>query len=560
MMVMILGRSLSGVPERLRLALCFLPLLSLAQEPVAVRIRTAAWYPPELVISTDSNLVELVAIVRDDHHRPVSGLPATDFEVLDNNQPRALTFFLEQKTAARHSEAAYPTAQSSGRGSDDPTLKISSRRSIALFFDDIHASMAGVRTSAQAATRLITNVLSPSDEVGIYTASSNTTVEFSANRKPLLAALAGLDARQLSGVRATVSCPTLGPSEAYIITQHLDIDIENAAVDELVACNCNPPSPGCREQQRAVAENAAQNAWQQYAYLSTATLDTLFMVMRQLARRPGDRLLILMSPGFPTGGMEDRTNAIIDTALHGNIRINSLNSEGLVTERLLSRKLFLLSGFMADSARSTGGKYLHDTNDMSGSLRSFTEAPQISYLLGFSPPGNPDGKYHVLKVRVRRTGLRVESRPGYFAAEAETKTEPVQQRMDRIAQSAMDIKEFPVTLEAKQESLSGSGATLQVKIEVDANSLRFAEKGDRKFQELTFLTVIEDGAGDFVSGKQSVMDIAPTPSGLQEIKKKGIRAVTSFPVSRKGSYRVREVVREIVENRIWASTTLIETR
>jgi hypothetical protein len=69
-----------------------------------------------------------------------------------------------------------------------------------------------------------------------------------------------------------------------------------------------------------------------------------------------------------------------------------------------------------------------------------------------------------------------------------------------------------------------------------------------------------EAAGNFVAGKQSVMDLALAPASLAEKQTKGIRAATSFSVPRRGSYRVREVVREAVQDRIWASVAPIEIR
>jgi hypothetical protein len=79
----------------------------------------------------------------------------------------------------------------------------------------------------------------------------------------------------------------------------------------------------------------------------------------------------------------------------------------------------------------------------------------------------------------------------------------------------------------------------------------------RRVEELTFLTVLEDAQGNFVAGKQSIIDMALTPATLAEKVRKGIQAATSFPVPRPGSYRVREVIREAAQDRMWASTTTV---
>jgi hypothetical protein len=171
--------------------------------------------------------------------------------------------------------------------------------------------------------------------------------------------------------------------------------------------------------------------------------------------------------------------------------------------------------------------------------------------MGFSPSGNPDGKYHTLKTRVRgNRAYLVESRAGYYAAAPASEPETAQQRIDRIAMSSAELNDFPVTLQVRQQG----PAVLEVTIAVGARGLQFPEKEGRRVQELTFLTVLEDQEGNFVAGKQSVMDMPA------ETLRKTVQAVTSVPVPQPGSYRVREVVREAAQNRIWASSVPVEVR
>src|SRR5262249_52090325 len=148
-----------------------------------------------------------------------------------------------------------------------------------------HASMLGVRKSAEAAGRLIANTLTPDDLVGIFTSSGTGIVDFTKDHKALLAALAKLDAHPLSGVH-TGTCPTLNGEEAFIITQHADMGIEDAAVAELVGCKCPPlleQRVACEHQQRGMLPLLAQNIWDQYKYQSTTSLDLLLIVIRHLA-------------------------------------------------------------------------------------------------------------------------------------------------------------------------------------------------------------------------------------------------------------------------------------
>ncbi len=239
--------------------------------------------------------------------------------------------------------------------------------------------------------------------------------------------------------------------------------------------------------------------------------------------------------------MENRTSSLIDDALRANIRISAVSSTGLET---VSPKLALLrktvnGEFMTAAAKSTGGRYLSDTNDWAGSLHEVTADPEVSYVLGFSPP-DPDGQYHALKMRIRvNRGYSVETRTGYFAAK--TRGETAQQLIDRFAMSSDDVKEFPATLQVQQATVKEGGTILQVTITADAKGLKFPEKEGHRVEELTFLTVVEDADGNFVAGRQSVMDLALTPATLAEKLRKGIQATTSIPAPHASSYRVREV-------------------
>jgi hypothetical protein len=97
-----------------------------------------------------------------------------------------------------------------------------------------------------------------------------------------------------------------------------------------------------------------------------------------------------------------------------------------------------------------------------------------------------------------------------------------------------------------------------VTVAVDAGSLKFPEKEGRRVEELTFLTVLEDADGNFIAGKESVMDMVLTPASLAKTQQEGIHATMSFPITGRDVRRVREVVREAAQNHVWASTAPID--
>ena len=104
-----------------------------------------------------------------------------------------------------------------------------------------------------------------------------------------------------------------------------------------------------------------------------------------------------------------------------------------------------------------------------------------------------------------------------------------------------------------------TGSKLEVEIVLDAKRIPFGEKAGRRVQELTFVTVVRDASGRYVQGTETVMDLALTPATFADMQANGIRTTASF-VLPKGSYQVREVVREAVHNSFAALNTPAELR
>ncbi len=235
----------------------------------------------------------------------------------------------------------------------------------------------------------------------------------------------------------------------------------------------------------------------------------------------------------------------------------NFDSVGLSTNPMQGMQRVVLNEFMGEAATATGGRFIQNSNDLSGGIRALTEPAEASYILGFSPAGEPDEKYHALKVRSKSSELRAESRPGYFSTRVSEKPpETVQQRIDRLAASKETVEQFAASVQSSSEEKDGR-TLIHVDIAVAAKELKFLEKDGRHAQELTFVTMILDSSGSLIEGKQAVMSLSLTPGTLADLREKGIPVAASFSIP-KGTYEVREVIREAVENRMVAKTTAVK--
>jgi VWFA-related protein len=67
-------------------------------------------------------------------------------------------------------------------------------------------------------------------------------------------------------------------------------------------------------------------------------------------------------------------------------------------------------------AEATDGLAIVDSNDLAAGLRRVVNDLSSYYLLGYYSSGKLDGKFHSIKVRVKRPGVQVRARRGYLAA------------------------------------------------------------------------------------------------------------------------------------------------
>ena len=71
---------------------------------------------------------------------------------------------------------------------------------------------------------------------------------------------------------------------------------------------------------------------------------------------------------------------------------------------------------MATLSSDTGGKAFFDSNDFAPAFAQVQKDTSAYYAIGFHST-NParDGKYRKLTVKMKRPGVKLEYRPGYYA-------------------------------------------------------------------------------------------------------------------------------------------------
>ncbi len=418
------------------------------------------------------------------------------------------------------------------------------RRGRWLFFDDTHASSYDCRKAVLAAEKALAS--QPADRIALFTGSGSVTLDFTTDHEKLRAALALI--RPHWSRSQLDPCVTMDPYQAYAIAKNLDRYETQIATAKAIACNCPSGDPECVREQPAYVQDAANSSWEIYKQGSEVVLEVLRIAVNRLSTMPGNRVLVVLSRGFVTGGMDREKSAIVNAALRAHIVLNALNTEGLPpgTARNVDERQNVLSEMMAGVSAATGGRFIKNTNDLTGGLELLAAPPEVSYALEFVPSHEPDDTYHKLKIQVNgERGYEVDARQGYWAEKIKPGAETAQRRIDDAVLSTEDVAEFPTTLRVTLPDTKTAGPIV-VKVLVDARQLRFLKKSGRHLQELTFVAVLENSAGEYLMGKQAVMDLSLTAPRLASMQASGIKAVMSFAAVA-GQYSIRAVVREASE-------------
>ena len=151
------------------------------------------------------------------------------------------------------------------------------------------------------------------------------------------------------------------------------------------------------------------------AQVSLSALESLAVHLGGL--REGRKSILYVSQGPPmrAGGLEmfSALREVIIAANRNNVTIHTLDPRQLGEARLVSDANTALSS-------DTGGRRIGLTNDFSRPLQGVMADASSYYLLGYeSQATTADGKFRKIDVDVKRGGVRVIARNGYWAPRPE---------------------------------------------------------------------------------------------------------------------------------------------
>jgi VWFA-related protein len=332
-------------------------------------ITAAALQPPQPpqppTFRTEANLVRVDVTVVDRDGDPVADLTADDFAVEEDGAPQHVQSF------------KFVSADGQPAAGDDVSLAIRSPahaaaeaardevRVFVIFWDEYHiGQLASAIHGRKALTSFVASAFGPTDLVALMDPLLPVdALRFTRDRTELAERIRKLEGRY--GIYV--------PTRSAVEDAHL--------------------------QRRDAARVRSE--------VTVSALKSAAVHLGGL--KEGRKAIIFVSEGLAGLGVNEfgQVQEMIQAANHANTAIYTLDPRGLV-------------GGSADVLRvlaeRTGGEAFVETNTPEKALRQVVKDASAFYLLGYSPAKNPrDGRFHSVKVRVRRRGVTVRARRGYWA-------------------------------------------------------------------------------------------------------------------------------------------------
>jgi VWFA-related protein len=390
-------------------------------------------------VQVEVNRILVPVVVRDSLGHTVGDLKREDFQVFDDEKPRRISGFTAELHDRKNVTAGNLTANQTLPG--PPASSSHADRFIVFLFDDLHLSADDLTRVKKSASGALAEAVAGSGMAAVATVSGTTNSGLSRDADKLTTAMMSIQPHRIYQADGR-NCGDIDYYQADLITNKNDGDALLDAQQRIAACN--PAMQMAGSVGESVARNEVTSAARRAMDLGLRDTQETYAVItdyvRRMARLPGQRTLVLISPGFlnlepdsvGTGAL------IVELAAQSNVVVSAIDARGLFTDQLNAEsvgagegganleyrrtEMRLAMDPMAELANGTGGTFFHNNNNLDAGFEVVSEGPPFLYLLELPVDGvKADGSWHRLAVKVDRSGLDVQARRRYRVPRPEKK-------------------------------------------------------------------------------------------------------------------------------------------
>ena len=544
------------------------------------------------VVRITTNLVQIDVVVTDRNGRQVSDLRPEDFEILEDNRPQKISNFSYVSSEPREATSPSPApsvarAKNAPRPVAVPPARLRPeqvRRTIALVVDDLGTSFESTAFVRQALKKFVDEQMQPNDLVAIVRTSAGMGAlqQFTTDKRQLYAAIERV--RWYPSGRGGISA--FAPIESDPLAR---------AREEAEALSGNSSR---REDTRTRDRTNSADDLNEFReeIFSVGTLGALNFIVKGLKELPGRKSIVMFSDGFQIFNREGQSDRILqslrrltDLANRASVVIYTIDARGLpvlgltaaddtsglssdqIEQQISDRRtrLFETQDGMNYLAQQTGGIAIRNSNDITGGLRRVLDDQKGYYLIGYRPDEGTfnslkgRGRFHKITPRVKRPGLRVRTRAGFYGFTEDEARRPV--RRTRIEQligalsSPFAAGGVPLRLTSLFSSEDEKTSLVSSLLHMDARGFTFTAQPDGWHQAVIDLVALTFGdSGAVIDEVNRTETIRVRDEAHRAVLQHGLTYTLRVPVKKPGAYQLRVAVRDSGSERVGSASQFIE--
>jgi VWFA-related protein len=534
---------------------------------VGVAISAGGWFqaptapeipPPTIRVNTRLVLVDVVAT--DKQGKPVTGLTRNDFTVEENGKPQKISTFETPGEGKLPGAPALPPGIYSNRAQyRSPGGPIT-----VLLLDALNTPFKDQAYARRQMLRFVQEQYKPGQRMAIFTLTDGLRVlqDFTSDPQTLYTALQHYlpEPQRLVASGGPTTTTTSGTATAGSTVTALDASV---APKTVTGGDAGPRGMSI------VSANmeAMQSALQAFESASTAyqldqrtviTLDALNSMARILGGLPGRKNIIWVTGDLPFSLIPENrtvTQAELEedlpslntrrvgehsagnyaaTARESNAEQIRETSTRLSTAQVAiypvdARGLSISvdtdsQEIMREMARETGGRaYVNQNEIREGVARAF-EDESATYTVGYYPENKKwDGKYRQIKVKVKRDGVELQNRRGYYAIDpTKVKGYNPETEVKSALNDAAPATLVAFTARLVPPSANAAKGKMGVDFLVDAGTLSAEDASGGKRLNVVFYTYAFSPAGKTIGFHSTKVDQTFDQNTYQQIVQKGL--------------------------------------
>jgi VWFA-related protein len=351
-------------------------------------------------VTVSLKLVQVYVVGKDGN--PVTDLGVQDFELFDSGKAKTLTEF-EVHGLSLGNANAIPI--------EEQSLKKRTARKIFLFFDFAFNTQTGIQESKKTALKFLETEVSPEDEIGI--------ISYNARKGLTINEYLSIDHGRIRQV-----IKNIGPN--VYLGRAADLGDENLReIDETINTLAGKASSD------ATLSSSEGTFYEADAKQYIGQLASFSAALRYI---PGIKTIVLFTSGISNSllygsdnvedtfgtfpgrpGVRSSYQSMCKAFSASNTIVYPINVKGIsVNARKKEDRELLGDSALHELATRTGGRYFDNVREYEKIGPVIQKLTASYYVLGYYINEELDGKFHDIKVRVKRKGCEVHGQSGYF--------------------------------------------------------------------------------------------------------------------------------------------------